>query len=131
NVDWLTEWSWPVLANAKTSKTDYAHALRCARKLVELAPHRPYHLTLLGAALYRTGDLDGARKMLDTVQPASMFVPYVRGPANLFLAMVHHKSGRPDEAAKVLAIGERVNWGLLQGEHGALVDEARALLQQK
>ncbi|MGK0304234.1 MAG: serine/threonine protein kinase/WD40 repeat protein, partial [Planctomycetota bacterium] len=50
NVDWLTEWSWPVLANAKTSKTDYAHALRCARKLVELAPHRPYHLTLLGAA---------------------------------------------------------------------------------
>ena len=80
----------------------YAKALALAEKAADYAPENPACLTVLGAALFRAGELERAREVLaraETLTRRSV----MNFHATAFLALTLGRLGRGDEARSSLA----------------------------
>ena len=106
-------------------RSDRAHDL--AQQLMLRTGEEPRHLTALGAAQYRTGDVTAARQTLEGVAEMRHFR---RGRAVLFLAMTLHRLGQVQQARSCYHEGtEWINSrrGVLKQDR-CLQREAAALL---
>ena len=111
--------AWAVVRSPGQEPEDYALALRRAHAAVRRAPDHPAYLNTLGAALFRTGDLDGALGVLRRSDALQEGVPDDAG----FLALVYAARGDRAAAAHELARLEE----LLRGERWATDAESAAL----
>ena len=88
--------SWMIVMSRGHSKNEYDDALKWARLAHEAAPSEPWVLNTLGAALYRTGDLQAAEQPLLQAKAA------IRGDGKIFptafLAMCRSRLGNPERA---------------------------------
>lgn len=92
-----TAWSCVL---APSALDDYAPVLQIARRAVQREPKDQDNLETLGAALFRAGQLDEARKYLGDVNaPPSANTSPAYGW--YFLAMTHHRLGNGREAQKL------------------------------
>jgi WD40 repeat protein/tetratricopeptide (TPR) repeat protein len=102
--------AWALVRGEKPA--DPAVALRLARKAVAAAPGNPSYLNTLGAAHYRAGEYDEARKRLNesVEKRKAQQQDLTKGPTQegwvedwLFLALTYHRLDRPQEAKQWLA----------------------------
>jgi tetratricopeptide (TPR) repeat protein len=85
---------------APSAVADLSRPVHIGEKLVTREPHNAEYLGLLGAALYRKGDLQGAVARLEEAirrGPQQVGLPWRK----LMLAMAYHRLGRGDAARKL------------------------------
>jgi WD40 repeat protein len=120
---------------------DLAPAHRLAKLLEAAKPADaayPWFMLSRGIAAYREEKMDEAERWIEKARGAKNKARYCGITSDLFLAMVRHKQGRPEEAGKLLAGAVRaVREAEKQPPDGSWVDpihcravlaEARALL---
>ena len=104
-----TENLWVVAACTLTPKAvaDLSRPVRIAEKLAARQPRNAECLAILGFALYRQGDLEGAVRRLEASLQAGPGLFGDHGP-KLGLAMAYHRLGRGAEARQL--VGEVTRW---------------------
>jgi tetratricopeptide (TPR) repeat protein len=100
-ADGLRQAVWEIVVKPGQPPEKYTQALELARRSVA-ASMNPYNLSALGAARFRTGDLQGALEALAHSE-ASDYIDQENLAANLmFSAMANKKLGRDAEAKALL-----------------------------
>jgi tetratricopeptide (TPR) repeat protein len=94
-------WLVATCALAPRAVADLSGPVRIAEKLVARQPKNAEHLAILGFALYRKGDLEGAvRRLKASLRPSSGLREV--HAAKLILAMACHRLGRRAQAQQLL-----------------------------
>ena len=94
---------YPLALCPDQSVRDPAAAAGIARAALEHTPHIQLFSIYLGAALYQTGDFQGA---IDALEKAQQIGPNDLGFARYILALAQFKSGQPELARASLAQAE-------------------------
>jgi chemotaxis protein methyltransferase CheR len=115
DADWLTIWR---AARDSADRGQIGEAATRCREAIVSARHRPEPYYLLGTLHQLQGDETGAINALRQ----ALYVDRGFVPAHLALAAVHRQAGRPEEARRVLARGQRALDGRV-AEELVLADE--------
>src|SRR5205085_12378779 len=98
-------WVVAICNLAPDAVADLARPVQIAEKMLARDPHNADLVGILGAALYRKGDLEAAVPRLEASIRAASGVGV---HCTLFLAMAYHRLGRAAEARQLLQ--EAVQW---------------------